>query len=290
MLMFAFRLILLCVILGLGAFSYGQGASGGYDGDLQNHWSTLNNLKLTRTERSHANKTFIPLFAKLLAEDKGFVKDLSVFPRMFVVYPKDSSFRIVTWELFLSKNNSRHFGVVQMASNPEKLYPLFDASDQHLYRTKSILSRQNWFGQVYYDIAEVDVQGTPIYMLFGHDSKDSISDFKIIEPFVFSNEEMFFGASILEFPHDMPPIAKEDVLSRDSLTTRVFLEHKEESVARVSFDILTQRIYYSHLSPIHPSAKETFYNYVPDGTESGYFWDGDLWRWLADPSFIPPTE
>ena len=290
MVMHVFHTLGLVVVLSFASISFGQGALAEAKDKLDAHWSELNNLDISHTARSEANTRFIPLFAQMLSKDSLFAIDVSFGPGMFVIYPPDSSFRVITWELFLTENSSRHFGVVQEASNPEKLLPLFDASEQHSYRTKSILTRKNWFGQLYYDIIEVKGQDAKAYMLLGHDSKDSMSDFKIIEPLVFRGGDVYFGAPIIEYPHDMPSISREDVLSQDSLTNRLFLEHKEGSSVQIVFEKGSQTISYSHLSPIHESAQETYYNYVPDGTEAAFMWDGEYWRWFAEPPLISPNE
>ena len=122
----------------------------------------------------------------------------------------------------MTENSSRHFGVVQEASNPGKLLPLFDASEQHSYRTKSILTRKNWFGQLYYDIIEVEGQDAKAYMLLGHDSKDSMSDFKIIEPLVFRGGDIYWRTHPLLNTHMICRLFLEDVLSQDSLTNHLF--------------------------------------------------------------------
>lgn len=258
---------------------------------LAEQWARINASKTTSDERSSANKAFIPLLARALAEDGDLsINFSSLLPGLFEVYPPDSSFRILTWELLVTSNHVRHFGVIQQRKSPKALLPLFDASDMHPYRTKGILSRNDWFGQIYYDVSAIGKLKEGHYILTGYDSKDSLSDFKILDVLVFKDGEAYFGAPLFMYPPDMPRVAEGDITSQDSLTTRLFFEHKEGTMARLSITKPSNDIIYSHLSPIHRSAKETLYNYVPDGTDAGYRWNGTYWEWIPDPSAILPTD
>ena len=258
---------------------------------LAEQWAVVNGDENSSTIRSNANKAFIPLLARALVEDADFAINFSsLLTGLFEVYPPDSSFRILTWELLVTNNHVRHFGVIQQRKNPGVLLPLFDASDMHPYRTKDVLSRKDWFGQVYYDVHTVGESSEGHYLLMGHDSKDSLSNFKILDVLVFKDGDAHFGAPLFMYPPDMPIVAERDLVSKDSLTTRLFFEYKEGTTVTLSVDKPSNNITYSHLSPIHRSAKETLYNYVPDGTDAGYRWTGAHWEWIPDPSAILTTD
>lgn len=258
---------------------------------LAEQWALVNATESASDIRSNANKAFIPLLARALATDVDLSTNFSSFlVGLFEVYPPDSSFRIITWELFVTDNHVRHFGVIQQRKSPGMLLPLFDASDMHPYRTKEILSRSNWYGQIYYNVSAYAGANDGHYLLMGYDRKDSLSDFIILDVLVLKDGEVSFGASQFMYPQDMPVVAEGDVFSQDSLTTRLFFEHKEGTIFRLSVDESSNMITYSHLSPIHNSAKETLYNYVPDGTDAGYRWNGAHWEWVPDPSAILPTD
>lgn len=264
---------------------------GGFHRQLAEQWALLNATESTSEARSNANKSFIPLLARALSEDVELsINFSSLLAGLFEVYPPDSSFRILTWELLITDNHVRHFGVIQQRKNPTSLLPLFDASDMHSYRTKEVLSRNNWFGQVYYNISTIAESNDGHYLLMGYDRKDSLSDFKILDMLVIKDGDVRFGAPQFVYPPDMPIVAEGDVASHDSLTTRLFFEHKEGTTVRLSVDESSKTITYSHLSPIHRSAKETLYNYVPDGTDAGFRWNGAHWEWIPDPSAILPTD
>lgn len=259
--------------------------------ELAEQWVIVNATESASGVRSSANKAFIPLLARALSADVELsVNFSSLLPGLFEVYPTDSSFRMLTWELLVTDNHVRHFGVIQQRKSPKSLLPLFDASDMHPYRTKEVLSRNNWFGQVYYKISTIEGPNEGHYLLMGYDRKDSLSDFKILDVLVVRDGDVSFGAPQFMYPPDMPIVAEGDVISQDSLTNRLFFEHKEGTIVRLSIDESRKTITYSHLSPIHRSAKETLYNYVPDGTDAGFRWNGTLWEWIPDPSAILPTD
>lgn len=258
---------------------------------LAEQWALVTATESASDTRSNANKAFIPLLAGALSTDVELsINFSSLLIGLFEVYPLDSSFRIITWELLVTDNHVRHFGVIQQRKSPGVLLPLFDASDMHPYRTKEILSRNNWFGQIYYNVSAIAGANDGHYLLMGYDRKDSLSDFKILDVLVLKDGEVNFGAPQFMCPPDMPIVAEGDVVSRDSLTNRLFFEHKEGTIVRLSVDESSSMITYSHLSPIHRSAKETLYNYVPDGTDAGYRWNGAHWEWTPDPSAILPTD
>ena len=103
---------------------------GGFHRQLAEQWTLVNAMESASGARSNANKAFIPLLARaLLADVELSVNFSSLLTGMFEVYPPDSSFRILTWELLVTDNHVRHFGVIQQRKSPGSLLPLFDASD-----------------------------------------------------------------------------------------------------------------------------------------------------------------
>lgn len=248
----------------------------------------------TSEGRKKACYQYIPKFVEALKINNSFYYPFDSLQTVSIVYPPDSSFRIFTWQLFftmpvtLPAANSkigrdttfqkpviRYYGVIQMRSSELKMFPLYDAGDTIAYGSQQILTHNNWWGQLYYNVIQQQVDKKTYYTLFGYEIADPFTRRKIIDILSFDNKGTpKFGAPLFYFKYD----DSSHVKLNDTLT-RFFIEYKQNTPTVLNYDQEMQMIVFDHVTPPSDKAKGATFTYVPDGTYEGFIWANNRWNW-----------
>ncbi len=227
--------------------------------------------------RKKACYTFIPHFVEALKLDNSFYFPFDSFETISLIYPPDSSFRIFTWQLVLPKGNFRYYGVIQMRSSKIKIFPLYDASDTMTYHSQRLLTSDNWYGAMYYNIIQKQVDGRSYYTLFGFEAADIITRRKVVDVLSFDNYgRPQFGEPFFFFKQqeDSSHYARTDTL------TRFFIEYNYNASTILNYDPQLEMIVFDHVAPPTDKAKGATFSYVPDGTYEGFKWANNRWNWV----------
>ncbi|HEY0262795.1 MAG TPA: hypothetical protein VGB95_07195, partial [Chitinophagales bacterium] len=173
------------------------------------------------------------------------------------------------------KGHFRYYGVIQMKSEKMKIFPLHDLRDTLEYRTQKILSPENWYGCLYYNIVRTIENKKPVYTLFGFEAADFVSRRKVLEVMKFENGVPVFGAPMFQFKYDSTAAKLRDTLNR------FFIEYKWDADPRMNYDTAMEVIVFNHLVPPNPKAEGAYFSYVPDGQYEGFKWLKDHWQWIS---------
>lgn len=216
---------------------------------------------------------FIPKLVAILKEKNSFYYPFSAFETVAIVNAPDNAFRIFTWHLKEPLGTHRYYGAMQMKDENLKLYPFRDFSDTMEVHPQKILSPNNWYGGMYYKCILKEYNQQKTYTLLAFDKADFVSTRKFMEILIFNEKnEPFFGAPIILF-HDSTGALKET-------QTRFFREYSAKAAARLNYDEEMDLIIYDHLVPQSEKEKGAYFNYVPDGTYSGFKWENGNWVWV----------
>lgn len=227
-------------------------------------------------DRKAACYAFIPRFVTALKLDNSFYYPFDSFETISKIYPKDSSFRIFTWQLQMPHGQFRYYGVIQMRSTKIKIFPLYDMRDTLSYQTQLITSNNNWYGCLYYNIIEKQVNERPVYTLFGYEAADYVTRRKVVDVLTFDNNgKPRFGAPIFYFKYE----DSSHVKMTDTLT-RFFMEYKHDVPTVLNYDPDLEMIVFDHVVPPNDKAKGATFTYVPDGTYEGFVWANNRWNWV----------
>ena len=219
---------------------------------------------------------FIPKLIAALKTDNSFYYPFDSVAEMSKVYPPDSSFRILTWQMHYPKGRFRYYGVIQMRSTKLKIFPLRDLRDTLPFHTQRELTADNWYGQIYYKIIEKMVNKKAYDTLFGFEAADFISRRKIIDILTFDEGgKPHFGAPLFDFKYEDSSHYKAiDTMSR------FFIEYKWSASPTLNYDYNKDMIVFDHLAPPDPRAQGAYFTYVEDGTYEGFKWAGNHWQWV----------
>lgn len=225
--------------------------------------------------RKVACYAFIPKLISALKLDNSFYYPFDSLSTISKVYPPDSSFRILTWQLHYPKGRFRYFGVIQMRAQKMKIFPLKDLRDTLQFHTQSALTNDNWYGQLYYRIIEKKVNKKTFYTLFGFEAPDFLTRRKVIDILSFDEEgKPKFGAPLFYFKYDSTQLKLADTLSR------FFIEYKWSASPTLNYDNQLEMIVFDHVAPPDKRAKGVYFMYVQDGTYEGFKWQSNHWQWV----------
>ncbi|MCB0546903.1 MAG: hypothetical protein KDD19_04895, partial [Phaeodactylibacter sp.] len=106
--------------------------------------------------RFGACREMIPKLVKALKVEHSFQYPFERLKSVSIQYPRDSSFRIFTWQLYVDKDDYRYYGAIQMNTPGLKLFPLIDRSFKIEDAEHQALSPEEWYGSVYYNLLDVE--------------------------------------------------------------------------------------------------------------------------------------
>ena len=201
--------------------------------------------------------------------------------RINIMYADDQAFRIFNWDVDMSDIFKRYYGAIQLPSENLKLYGLTDCSQQILKGAEdSTFTGGKWYGAMYYRIMATEVGGHKMYTMFGYSSASPLSNKKILDPLIITDNSITFGAPVFgigskNFPRQ--PIK------------RFILEYKKGVHVSMNWDKEHNVIVFDNLSSQinDPNRK---YTYVPSGQYDGFRWDNGMWNYLHDLIPINPVQ
>ncbi|MDI9357982.1 MAG: hypothetical protein QM528_03430 [Phycisphaerales bacterium] len=228
------------------------------------------------TDRLHDDSIFTRHFIQLLKYPYSFEYPFDSLTTLGRLYAPDSSFRIITWQIRLDINDTRHFGCIQMKTKDGhlKLFPLFDISADSIQPCTIIGDMNNWIGAVYYKIIKTVYMHKSYYTLIGFDDNNLITNRKWIEVLYFDTKgNPVFGGNFFNYPagdgKPMPPV------------TRFMLAYKKNATLFMNYDPNLSKIVFDELvsESNQPFLAQTF---VPDGNYEAFVWDHGQWVLTKD--------
>jgi len=221
-----------------------------------------------------ACRAMIPKLVQALKRPNSFQYPFKQLQYLSFQYPPDSSFRIITWQLFVSRDEYRYYGAIQMNGPELKLFPLidrsFEISDGELEQTN--YTNDDWYGYVVYDIKEVKSKDTKYYLLFGADTYEAFRRRKMIDVLSFDTQS---GNPSFGLPVFLEEEAETGRLIRTR--NRLVQEYSAASYATLKYDEKLGMIMQENLITVDGPHGEGPVN-VPDGSYIGYKL-GDDGRW-----------
>ena len=222
--------------------------------------------------RFRADSQFVKTFVRTLKLKNSFYYPFDSLLTVSKLYPADSSFRIITWQL--KKDDYMYFqdGAIQM-NTPDgslKLYHLFDASMFTGRPLDSVRTPHNWIGAIYYRLIEKSYEGKKYYTLLGFDDYTVSSNRKWMEVLTFKQQtgQPEFGGPVISF--------RDDTAKVKPVLNRFDIEYKKEARTVFNYNPEMDMIIYDHLisETEEPNKKET---YIPDGDFEGFKWENGQW-------------
>ena len=188
-----------------------------------------------------------------------------------ILSPPDSSFRVITWQLFVNDSTYRYYGAIQRNSRELELFPLRDKKAELDDLPKyDQLTPDNWYGALYYNLRQFDSKEGRKYLLFGFDAYTFFEKRKVIDVLSFNKTgQPAFGAPIFVRDHPQPGLPEQ----------RLFFEYSSETSVRVNWDDVYEMVLFDHLIPM-PSPFGRGMTMVIDGSYDGLKLEKGQWKFI----------
>ena len=223
---------------------------------LLGHLSVNDSLE---DNRFGATRLMIPLLVEALKVPRSFQYPFERLKTISIQYAPDSTFRVFTWQLFVSDNEYRYYGAIQMNAPDLKLFPLVDRSFRMESPETETLGPDNWYGALYYGIRKLERPEGAYYLLFGYDAFSFFRRRKVMEVLQFDAEgKPVFGAPVIPQTVSGPEGRK-----------RMVLEYTAEASVRLNWDETMGLIVFDHLIPVAGNNGEGEV-WVPDGSYEAF--------------------
>lgn len=220
--------------------------------------------------RFGACKKFIPKLVQALKHKNSFHYPFDRLNTISILYPPDSTFRIITWQLYVDKNTYHQYGAIQMNSADLKLHRLLDRPGNPLNIENRELNTEQWLGAVYYNIFQFESPEGTQYLLFGFDGKSFFSKRKVLDVLKFKEGKPVFGSPVfVKQKENEPKITK----------SRIVLDYSSESTIRLNYDLHLEMIIFDHLSQQPSPFPGEDFTWIPDGTYEGYLLKDGIWEY-----------
>ncbi len=223
------------------------------------------------TERFAACRALIPALVRALKVENSFNYAFSRLKTLSILAPPDSSFRVITWQLFVNDSTYRYYGAIQRNSSVLQLFALRDKhaelDDLPVYDQ---LTPENWYGALYYNLRQFDSREGRKYLLFGFDAFSFFEKRKVIDVLSFDKAgQPVFGAPVFEREETKPGLPEQ----------RLLFEYSAETSVRVNWDEQYQMVLFDHLIAI-PSPFGRGMTHVIDGSYDGLKLEKGRWKYI----------
>lgn len=203
-------------------------------------------------------------------EQSGSKKDgFEEFTAVSVKDSGDETFRIFSWQLYISQDEYQHEAIIQFLDGNRPLVILTDKSDEIRYPDQKALTVDNWFGALYYNIIPFKLKGKTKYLLFGFDGATRAENCKIVDILNIDKKgKLSFGA----------PIFQSEIQGSKKVAHRHFHQYDQNAKAILRYDIEQEIIIYDHLIPWTSKEIGVGMTFVPDGSYEGFELKKGVWR------------
>lgn len=219
-------------------------------------------------ERFAACRVFITTLVRALKIENSFKYPFEQLRSVSILTPPDSSFRIITWQLFVNDSTYRYYGSIQMNERSLKLYPLIDRSfEMKDFPSMEQLPPDRWYGALYFNIRQFDTKQGRKYLLFGYDAFEFFEKRKLLDVLSFDKEgKPVFGAPVFEKENEFPE-------------HRVYIQYSADAKVKLNWDEQYKMILMDHLIPLaSPYGRGT--TSVPDGSYNAYKLEKGHWKYI----------
>jgi len=197
-------------------------------------------------------------------------------PYLSILTSPDTAFRVITWQLYVDKDNYRYHGFLQTLGKNRKVFELKPGLRSNLMVEYRELSLDQWKPGLYYNLYPVQTDTTPYYILFAFDAYGYFERSKFMDVLRFNEKgEPYFGAPVFH------KYLNEDNTG-GSLETRhrLVLVYSAESSVTLNYSTVHNHIIYNHLTAFQGTHEGQGLIWVPDGTYEGYKQKGSDWYYV----------
>lgn len=192
--------------------------------------------------------------------------------KMGKIQSPDGKIRIYTWNMPWADGTNTYYGFLQYkgdANNDIRLSVLKDQSVMIKDPEQNILTTEQWYGMLIYEIVEKKFKDRNYYTLLGYDNENPFLSRKIVDVLYFNdNHEPFFGKAMFHY--------------RGKLCCRILFEYSAKVQMSLTWNDKLKMIVFDHLSPSKNSFTGNYQYYGPDFSYDGLRFENGIWELVED--------
>lgn len=235
--------------------------------------AVLNQLRSAKDDslKLQINQEYRELLELALEEPSAMTYPFDRLRTMGSVKSPDGLLRVFSWNVEMQDKTQRYFCYFLHYDQRKKEYRISELK-QKISRfdrkPQDILSDDNWYGALYYQIVPHKKGSRQMWVLLGWDDYSTTSTRKLIDVVYFTGSSAKLGSPIFR-------VGKETF-------KRLFYEHSEKCTMSLRYDPVTKRIIFDHLSPESPGLAGFYQYYVPDMSYDAFIEKGGRWYLQED--------
>lgn len=217
-------------------------------------------------------------FCKQLEDPQSFSYSFDTLKNIGKIDAPEKEFRIFTWNIFLSNNTSKNYGIIQMNPGKNEKCEVFVLTDNtSLDNVGNILLKpNNWYGALYYKVIATKIGRLKYFTLLGLDLSTDIISKKVIDVLYFENNQPILGAPIFNVSN--------------KLQSRMVFSYSARVTMMLNYDDALKTIVYDHLSPSETRFTGQYEYYGPDFSFDGLVFKKGQWIYTPDVMPNKPTH
>lgn len=232
-----------------------------------------------------ANEKTIQLFEKALKNPSAFKYD---FPELKIakLISDDEKLKVYTWNIWLQDGSNQYFGFLHYKKKKKKylVIKLKDVAGKIKKAETTVLKNGDFYGAIYYDIISTKRGKKTYYNLIGWNSKDLLTNEKIIDVLYFAGNRAMFGSPIfkLTIPRRVQPGYVQNYFVKYKMPRRIIFRYSKQADMMLRYDKKTDKIVFDNLSPSDNLYKDQFQYYGPDFSNDAFFFEKKKWIYKPD--------
>lgn len=229
----------------------------------------LNNLELNE------------LLGKILQKSESFSYGFDSVKAISTCKSPDEKLRFYNWvQPVLETNSYKVFGYLQVYNSKlktVKVIELKDGEHDNYESAKKKLTRDNWYGAIYYNIILKKNKKQAVYTLLGWRGVSNKTTKKIIDVLTFENDIPVFGAKIFSASNNFLPTGGEN-----QKKMRIIFEYNAQAVMSLNYDKKKDWIVFDRIAPAKANLKGMEEFYGPVFVYDAFKWEKGIWKGIAD--------
>jgi hypothetical protein len=218
------------------------------------------------------NDSIVASMARILETEGSFEHPFQTITSLGKITSPDNKVRIYTWNLPSQDASNRYFGFVQIKNTPGSqpvVRRMIDKSGEITDPANRVLTPEQWYGMLVYDIIVNKFREDTYYTLLGYDADNLFLSRKIID--VLSLNEA-----------GEPEFGKPIFLYQKRNQCRILFEYSAKVQMSLRWNKASRRIVFDHLSPSKPSYKGNYQYYGPDFSFDALYFENGMWILIED--------
>lgn len=214
------------------------------------------------------NDSIREMFRDVLQYNDSYTHAFDTLKTVGKLMSPDKAFRIINWNITHPDGSYSYYGFIQYyieRKDTIKLTELIDFSERMVDPEQQMVSADQWYGALYYEIVPMVDKKRTHYLLLGWDGGDLFLNRKVIEVLSFTSS-------------GTPKFGKNVFIFKKERKKRVLFDFSYMATMRLFYDDEIDMVVFEHMVPINSNQKDNRSTYGSDLTFDGLHFKDGKWR------------